>query len=66
MGAAVLLHGVSVTEAAAADGAPVRPLAGMDAQVAPQVPTLAEAAGADGAAVRPLTRVRPQVAPQVG
>lgn len=66
MGAAVLLHGVSIAEAAAADGAAVRPLAGVDAQVAPQVPALAKTAGTDSAAVRPLARVRPQVTPQVG
>lgn len=63
---AVLLHRVSVAEAAAADRAAVRPLASVDAQVAPQVPALTEAAGTDGAAVRPLASVCPQVAPQVG
>lgn len=65
MGAFVLLHGVPVTEAAAAERAAVGTLSRVDAEVAPQVSSLTEALGAVGAAVRPLSRVRPEVAPQI-
>lgn len=61
----MFLHGVTVTEGAAAERAAVRPLTRVDAQVSPQVSSLAEALGAEGAAVWPLARVRAQVAPQV-
>lgn len=61
----MFLHGVAVAEGAAAVRAAVRTLARVDAEVSPQVSSLAEALGAEGAAVRPLARVRAQVTPQV-
>lgn len=65
MCAFVFLHGVSIAEGAAAVRAAVRALPRVNAQVSPQVSSLAEALGAESAAVWSLACVCAQVTPQV-